>query len=120
MPNSGMPNSMPACTVAVPLKPGEIAGARRQQPGFGAMRAAQPEVDQQFAGRHQHHARRLRGDQRLEMQQVDQPRLDQLRLRDRRGDAQDRLVRKKYRAFRHRMHIAGEAQRFETRKEFFR
>ena len=65
------------------------------------MRAAQAEIDQQLAGRGQHHARRLGGDQRLVMQDVDQPGLDQLRLRQRRGDAQDRLVGEEHAAFRH-------------------
>ena len=73
---------------------GEVAGARRQQPGLGAVGAAQAEIHQQFARRRQPHARRLGGDQGLELQQVDEARLDQLRLRQRRDDAQDRLVGK--------------------------
>ena len=44
------------------------------------------------------------------MHDVDQSGLDQLRLRQRRGDAQDRLVGKEHRALRHGMHVAGEAQ----------
>ena len=44
------------------------------------MRAAQAEIDQQLAGSGQHHARGLGRDQRLEMQNIDEPRLDQLGL----------------------------------------
>ena len=51
---------------------------------------------------------------RLEMQDVDQPRLDQLRHRQRRGDADQRLVRKTDRAFRDRMDIASEAKAGEV------
>ena len=47
---------------------------------------------------------------RLEMQDVDQPRFDQLRLRQRRGDADQRLIGKADGAFRDRMHIAGEPE----------
>ena len=56
-------------------------------------------------------SRRLGGDQGLEMQEIDEPRFDELRLGQRRGHAQDRLVGEEYRAFRHRMHVAGESQR---------
>ena len=44
------------------------------------------------------------------MQNVDQPQFDELRLRQRRGDAQDRLVGEERRAFRHGVHVAGEAE----------
>ena len=74
------------------------------------MRGAQAEIGQHLARRSQHHARGFRRDQRLEMQNVDQPRFDQLRLRQRRGDAQQRLVGKAHGAFRDRMHVAGETE----------
>ena len=91
-------------------EPGDVAGAGGHQSGFGAVRAAQAEIDQQLAGRRQHHARGLGRDQRLEMQDIDQPGLDQLRLRHRRGDAQDRLIGEKHAAFRHGVDVAGEAE----------
>ena len=77
------------------------------------MRAAETEIDQQLARRGEDAARRLGGDQRLEMQNVDEPGLDELRLRQRRGDAQDRFAGEKRRAFRHGVHIAGKAKRRE-------
>ena len=89
---------------------GDIRGARGQQPGFRAVRPPQPEIHQQLARRRQHAARRLRRNHRLEMHQVDEPRLDQLRLRHGRHHAQYRLVGEKDGAFRHREHVAAEAQ----------
>ena len=91
-------------------EPRQIRGTRRQQPRLGAMRAAQPEIDQGPALGGQHHARGLGRDHGLEMQQVDQARLDILRLGQRSGHAQDRLVGKEDGALGHRMHIAGEAE----------
>ena len=71
---------------------GEIAGPRREQAGLGAVRPTQTEVDERLAGGRQDHARRLGGDQGLEVQDVDQPALDQLRHRQGRGDPQDGAV----------------------------
>ena len=88
----------------------DVARTGGHDAGFAAVRAAQAEIDQQLARRRKHHPRGLGGDQRLEMQDIDQPRLDQLRLGQRRGHAQDRLVGKEHRAFRHGMHVAGEAK----------
>src|SRR4029077_13208330 len=56
-------------------------------------------------------------DGRLERDEVEEHRLDQLRLGQRRGDLQDRLARKRDAAFRDRPDVAGEAQtpeRFEV------
>ena len=91
----------------------DIARARRIEPGLGAVRGAQAEIGKNLSGRRQHHARRLRGNQRLEMQDVDQPRLHQLRLRQRRGDADERLARKADGAFRNGVHVAGETKTAE-------
>ena len=71
---------------------GDVACARGEEAGLGAVRAAKAEIDEKLARRRQHHARRLGGDQRLEMEEIDQPRFDELRLRQRRGDPDDRLV----------------------------
>ncbi len=88
----------------------DIAGTRCQQPRLGAMGAAQPEIDQQLAGCGQRHARRLGRNQRLEVQDVDQPGLDILRLRQGRGHPKDWLVSEEDRTLGHRMDIAGEAE----------
>ena len=97
----------------------EVTRARRQQAGLGAVRAPHAEIDQEFAGRGQHHARGFRRDQRLEMQDIDQPRLDELRLRQRRGHAQDRLVGEEHAALGDGVHVAGETQRGEIIDEVF-
>ena len=91
-------------------EPGEIGGPRRQQAGFGAVCAAQAEVDQHAPGRRQRAADRLAGNERLEVQQVDRSALHQLRLAKRRGDAHDRLVGEEHRAFGHRVDVAGERE----------
>ena len=44
------------------------------------------------------------------MHDIDQPGLDQLRLRHRRSDAHDRLIGEEHAAFRHGVDIAGEAK----------
>jgi hypothetical protein len=74
------------------------------------VRPAQAEIDQELARRSQDHARRLRGDGRLEVQQVDQPGLDELRLGQRRAHPQDRLVGEEDRSLGHGIDVAGEAE----------
>ena len=85
-----------------------------------AVRAPQAKINQLLAPRDQHAARRLGGDERLEMDQVHQPRLDQLRLRHGRRHAQDWLVGKEDRALGHGMHVAAEAPSLEVLREFRR
>src|SRR6185436_17903860 len=75
--------------------------------------AAQAEVDEQLAGGGENHPRSLGGDKRLEVQGVDQACFQKLCQWQRRRDAQDRLVGEEHRAFRHRVHVTGEAQRAE-------
>src|SRR5450759_2103566 len=48
--------------------------------------------------------------QNLKVYDIDQPGLDQLRLRHRRGDAQDRFIAEEHTAFRHGVDVAGEAK----------
>ena len=91
-------------------KAGDVAGARGEHPGFGAMRPPQPEIDEGLAFGREHQPGRLGRDDRLEMHEVDQPGLDELRLRQRCDDPQDRLVRKEHGSFRQRVDIAGEPQ----------
>ena len=73
--------------------------------------ATQAEVDQDPAGRRQHHARGLGGNHRLELQVVHEPRLDQLRLRQGRRHPHDRLVGKEYRSFGDGVHVTGAVSR---------
>ena len=59
----------------------EVGGACGEQGGLGTVRTAHAEVDQLTIPGGQHAAHRLAGEQRLQVQQVDHPALDQLRLR---------------------------------------
>ena len=111
MPNTGNAEFDPGRHRRGPGETREVGRARGEQPGLGAVRAAHAEIDQQLPRRGEHAARGFRRDQRRKMQQAQQPALHHLRLRDRRGDAQHRLVDEKRRALRQRMHVAGEAQR---------
>jgi hypothetical protein len=80
--------------------------------------AARREVDD-FARRSggEHEPRRLGRDRSLEVDLVQQQRLDQLRLDAARGDAQQRLARERDRALGHRVDAAGEAEAGEVVKE---
>ena len=100
-------------------KAGEIAGARREQSGLGAVCAPHAEVDQQFARRGEHAARGLGRDQGLKMQDVDQPRFDELRVRQRRGDAKDRLAREKRGALGDGVNLAAKAEIGKIIEEVF-
>jgi len=50
VPKVGMPKSFSASMVAVPANPATVARSRGHQPGFGAMRPAQAEIDQKLPG----------------------------------------------------------------------
>src|SRR5207245_523570 len=56
----------------------DVACARGQQAGLGAVRTAQAEIDETLARRGKHHAGGLGGDHGLELQEIDQPRFDEL------------------------------------------
>ncbi len=77
------------------------------------MCAPHAEVDERLAGCRQHAARGLRGDQRLKVQDVHEPALDELRFGQRRRHAQQAARRKEDRAFRERVDIPRETQRAE-------
>ena len=96
---------------------GEMAGARREEAGLGAMRSAQAEIDERAAGGGENTADRLGCDHRLELQQVDDPRFDELRLANRRHDAQQGLVGKAERAFGQCIDVAAEVPVGERRDE---
>ena len=93
------------------IETGQVGRPRRQQRGVGTMGPSHTEVHQPPAPRRKHHARSLRGDEGLEVHDVQQAALHQLRLRQRRGDAQDGLVGEEHAALGHRMHVAGESER---------
>ena len=93
-----------------PGEPGDIACPCCHQSGFGAVCPAKPEVDEQLARRRQHTSRCLGCNHCLEMNEVDQACLDQLRLRQRRDHLYHGFVGEKGRAFGHCTYLAGEAQ----------
>jgi hypothetical protein len=95
----------------------DVSRARGEQPGLGAVRAAQPEIDEPAARRGEHHPRPLGCDDRLKMQQVQEPRLDQLGLGQRRGDAEDGLVGKEDGPLRHRIDVSRPSEIGKTVKE---
>ena len=88
----------------------EVAGACGEHARLRAVGAAEAEIDEEPALRGKHHARRLGGDQRLEVEEIHDPRLDELGERQRRGDAEDRLVGEEESALRHGVDVAGEAE----------
>ena len=63
-------------------------------------------------------ARGFSGDERLQMELIDDERLDDLGLNDRRGDFQNRFVFKKYFSFRNRPNVAREAELGEIMQKF--
>ena len=81
VPKVGMPYKLSARHRRGAGKSRDIARPRCQEPCFGAMCAAQPEIDQQLAGGRQQYSRRLRRNQRLEMQDVNEPCFRQLCFR---------------------------------------
>src|SRR4029077_20273636 len=91
-------------------KPGDVARSCSPEPGFAAVRAAQPEIDQRLARRLQQHARSFGGDPALKMQKVDHASLRQLRLGKRRGHAQDWLVGEENRSLRPGVYVARKAE----------
>ena len=74
------------------------------------MGAAQAEVDEGAMARGKHQPRRLGSDDSLEVKQIDQAALDQLRLGQGRRDPQDRLIGEEDRALGNRIDVAGEAE----------
>ena len=73
---------------------GNVARARDGQPAIGTLGAAQAKLGNGTAVRRQHHARRLGGDKRLEADNVEQRRFEQLALQRGAGDANHGLARK--------------------------
>ena len=65
----------------------------------------------------EHDPSRLGGDHRLEVDLVQQQGLEQLRLDQRRGHADERLVREPDRPLRHRVDVAAEAESLEVAQE---
>jgi hypothetical protein len=78
------------------------------------MGAAQSEIHKLLARCREHYPSGLRRDDRLEMQQVEQSRLNELRLRQWSRHPQHRFVGEEHGALRHRVHVTGETQHGEA------
>ena len=87
---------------------GKVRRPRREHARLGPMCAPQPEVHEHPALCRQHAARGLARDHRLQVQQVDQARLDELRLGQRGRDAHDGLIGERDRPLRQGIHVARE------------
>ena len=117
VPFTGSPSSCPASTLEVPAQPPTQAARRGAQPAVEALRPAQAELDDRVAACREPQPRRLRGDQRLEVDEVEQRGLDELGVQDRPAHADERLVREHDRPLGHRVDVAGEAQLAEQPQE---
>ncbi len=95
----------------------EIGGARREDSGFGGMRAARAELGDGAASGGGEYARGFRRDHRLKADRRDQIGLDDLGFDNRRADGEDRLATEHWRAFRYGEDIAGEAELFQQLPE---
>ena len=84
---------------------GNVARAGDGQTAIGTLGAAQAKLGDRTAIRRQHHACRLGGDERLEADDVEQRRLEQLALQRRTGDAHHGLARKNKLALGHGVNV---------------
>ena len=95
----------------------EVERARRLQRRVRAVRAPRAEVHHRPPPSRLDDARALRGDQRLQVQLVEQVRLGELCFRQGRLDGQQRLAGEGGRALGHRVDVAAEAQPAEPVEE---
>ena len=118
VPRTGSPSSRPASTLEVAAQPPTYAAREAREAAVDALGAPQAEVDHLVAARGEHHARRLGRDQRLEVDEVEQRRLDELRLQQRAPHAHERLVGEHHRPLGHRVHVAARgAARTSSRRK---
>jgi len=99
--------------------PADVGCATCHQSAIGAVRPAQSEFDHGIVQRGETDAGGLGGDEGLEIDDVEQRRLDDLRLQQWPAHAQERLLRKDDRAFEDRIEIAAPlqgAQIFQKRR----
>ena len=115
-----MPWAWPAAHVRGRLHAGDVRSPVRRKPRVGAMRVPEAEVDDRPAGSRRHDARRLGGHRRGQLNEIEQPRLDELGLRQRRVHGEQRLVREQGRAFRHRIHASRKAEPAQVVQELRR
>ena len=109
VPVTRRPNSRAASTLDVASEADERAPASRGAGSLHPVRPPEREVDELAPLRRDHVPGRLGRERRMERDLVQQDRLDQLRLGDRRGDLHDRLLRMDDAPLRHRPDLPREA-----------
>jgi hypothetical protein len=87
--------------------------SRRLDCCVDAMHAARTEVDHTSAFGGGYHASGFRGEDRLQVHLIHDEGLGELRLRDRRGNLENRLVLEDGRTLRDSVDIAGEPERLQ-------
>ena len=102
------------------MNAGDVKRARGFQPGVGAVHAAQSEVHDLPAPCSLDHARRLGGEDGLQMDLVHHERLDELRLGNRRLDFDEGLVREHRCPFRDGVDVARESKLLQMLEERLR
>ncbi len=92
------------------LAAADVGGPRGSEPAVDPLGAAHPELDHRRPAGGVADARGLGGDERLEVEDREEGRLDQHARHHRAGDAQERLVGEEHRPLRHRVdvHLHGE------------
>ena len=95
----------------------DVGGPAAAQPAVGALGPAQAELHQLVAAAGQPDARRLGGDERLEVERVEHHRLEELRLDERSLHLQHGLVREDDGPLGHRLDGAARAERRQVLEE---
>ena len=109
----GQSNSGPASTVAVPDIPARYVARAAKSPASAPCARRKPKSINILPGRLQSCSRGFGGNHGLEMHQVHETRLDELRLRQRRNDAHRRLVCEEDEPSEIASTVTGEAQSSE-------
>ena len=92
------------------IEAGDVGGPGGEEPRLRAVRPPQSEVHEPGGRRREPEADRLRGDEGGVVEQRDESRLDELRLRERRRHPQQRFFGKEDGPLGHGVHVPGEAQ----------
>ena len=104
------PEPLPCEDVTGRVEAGEVARPSGLQPGLAPVRPPEAELDQPSPLRSLDAPRGLRGDQRLDVHAVDDERLDELSLDERRGHLEHRLGREEDRPLGHRAYVSAEPE----------
>src|SRR5215472_3205259 len=99
------------------IKTSQVAGARSDQTGIGALASPQSEIHQPPPSGGDDRARRLGCDQRRQSNLIHNQALGQLRLNQRTGNFKNRFIGKKDGALRYRIHLTGKAKITEEMEE---